>query len=119
MVDIIDLDAFSPEPVVIKLQDQEITIKPPTLADVMDLGRLASKLKNTAEMPTDEVTALLQQVNEKIYSLVPELKDKELNVSQLFALISIINKMAVPKDVKELEKQGIKVDGGDGSKKAE
>lgn len=104
---ILDLDSLAPEPRVVKFGDERITVNPPKTVDILKLGKLGQKLEKAEDMSDDDMDAALTSLTEQVYKIIPELKDKPLNMQQLMALISLIKDMAVPEDAKELERKKI------------
>ena len=61
-------------------------------------------------MTEEEAVEAINSLRDAFAELVPELKGKPLNVEQLLALLDLVVSMAMPSDVSELEKRGIKLD---------
>lgn len=116
MTEVIDLDALAPEPVVIKLNGKEFTIKPPSVEDIMRLSATASKLEKADTMDQQELEALIGKLIELLKTVAPDIADEKYTTIQLIKLVNIITEMATPPDIKELEKKGIKVGADSGPK---
>lgn len=115
MSDVIDLDVFVPEPRIIKIGEDEITIHQPRTIDLIQLGLLTNKLTDAQmpdapELPDEEIQGIIDKLTDRICMVVPELKGRPLNKGQIQQLVSIISEMAMPREAKELEKQGITKD---------
>lgn len=110
MSDILDLDALVPPSVVIKFGEKEITVNPPSLADVLKLGSLGQKMQSVGEMAEADATKIVGELTDHVYKCIPELNGGALSTVQLLKLIEIITNMSVPPDAKELEARGISTD---------
>lgn len=115
MSDVIDLDVFVPEPRIIKIGEEEITINQPRTIDLIQLGLLTNKLTDAQEPTAEEVSdEKLQEIIDKLTArlcmVVPELEGKFLNKGQIQRLVTIISEMAMPREAKELEAEGITKD---------
>ena len=107
---IIDLDALVPASAKIKFGEKIIEIKPPSVVDVMTLGKLGQKLQGEIEAPVEELEQHVTELTGHIYKLVPELGNQPLNTAQLLRLVQIISDMTMPPDATELKKRGIEPD---------
>lgn len=108
----LDLDALVPPTATIKLGGEEITVQPPKTSDLLRLGSLGGKLEGVADAPPEQVEKLVTDLTNLVFSIIPELKGKELNTQQLLGLVELIGKMATPPETKELEAKGITPAGG-------
>lgn len=112
MSDVIDLDAFTPPSVTVKLGGKYVVISPPRTSDILRIGVLSSKFKDIKTDNLSELEGSFTELAQAIKQCVPEVDIEALNMNQLLKLVSIITDMATPKDTKELEERGITVDGG-------
>ena len=62
---------------------------------------------DTSNLNADEVSNVIDKLNNGIRELLPELKDVKLNIEQIIAVIEMMVDYATPDDQKELEKRGI------------
>lgn len=109
----LDLDTLVKPSKKIKLAGEAITINPPSLEELLKLSKLGGQIqkKQTGEkMTEEEAVEAINSLRDAFAELVPELKGKPLNVEQLLALLDLVVSMAMPSDVSELEKRGIKLD---------
>jgi hypothetical protein len=88
--DILDLDIINPEPKTIKFSGQLIKVNPPTMGNLMAIYKFSQKM--TVDNPDYEVA--FTDIKNIIGEIVPELKEKELSVSQVMALIQLISNMS-------------------------
>lgn len=109
-MDIVDLDALSPQSAIIRYDNQDIEIPPPKTGDIIRLGTLAGKLGESDKMSDDELNRAVEDLTQQIYKIIPDLKDKLLNLAQIQKLVSIISDMATPPESLELKERGITVD---------
>lgn len=107
MSEIIDLDVLLPKEVIIKFGGEELTVPPPTLADVLRLGALSKAMSEIDPSNPDELETATNNITQHLYKCVPALKDKPLNTAQLLKLSTIISSMGMPPDAKELDERGI------------
>jgi len=109
----LDLDTLVKPSKKIRLAGEAITINPPSLEELLKLSKLGGQIqkKQTGEkMTEEEAVEAINSLRDAFAELVPELKGKPLNVEQLLALLDLVVSMAMPSDVSELEKRGIKLD---------
>lgn len=102
-----DLDALVPASHIVKLHGKEITVNPPRMSDILRIGALGARMQKPEDLTSDELTKLEVDMREIINSSVPELKDEELNSSQVLKLVEIISGMGAPP---EPEIEGKKVE---------
>lgn len=113
MGEVIDLDALVPPSATLKWRGGEITFNPPLVEDMLRIGQAASKIKDAHKLSADELGERLQALRELFYKHIPELKGEMLTMNQLLVLVTVVQDMATPPDVKELEARGITVGGDD------
>lgn len=109
----LDLDTLVKPSKKIRLAGEAITINPPSLEELLKLSKLGGQIqkRQTGEkMTEEEAVEAINSLRDAFAELVPELKGKPLNVEQLLALLDLVVSMAMPSDVSELEKRGIKLD---------
>lgn len=110
----IDLDALAPQSKKIKWQDKIIEIKPPTTKQLLSILLLGQKnqkkFDNPEQIELDELDASTNTMRQEIWNIIPELNGVELGYGQMSALSELIVEMAMPGQLKELEKRGIKID---------
>lgn len=110
----LDLDTLSAAKKTVKIGGKVIEINPPALEDLIELAKLGGKLQKYQSgqvADAEELGAVMDELKSGITNLVPELAEHKLNLEQLLALIDLLVDSAQPKDAKELEKRGIKLDG--------
>ncbi len=111
MDDVIDLDAIAPKNAKLKIGGTMLDVPPPRTADVLALGGLGRKLQEVDALPAEDVDTLIVDLTALVYKMVPGLEElmgeRQLGTAQFMKLIKMINDMAVPPDVKELDKLGI------------
>lgn len=109
----LDLDTLVKPSKTIKLAGEAITINPPSLEELLKLSKLGGQIQKRQtgdKMTEEEAVDAINSLRDAFAELVPELKGKPLNVEQLLALLDLVVSMAMPSDVSELEKRGIKLD---------
>lgn len=109
----LDLDTLVKPSKTIKLAGEAITINPPSLEELLKLSKLGGQIQKRQTgktMTEEEAVEAINSLRDAFAELVPELKGKPLNVEQLLALLDLVVSMAMPSDVSELEKRGIKLD---------
>ena len=110
----LDLDTLSQDKKRVKIGGEVIEFDPPSLEDLIELAKLGGKLQKYQGQQNveniDEMSEVMDGLKNGLSNIVPELKDKKLNLQQLLALIDLFVDSAQPNDVKELEKRGIKMD---------
>lgn len=110
----IDLDALAPQGKKIKWQGKIIEIKPPTTKQLLSILLLGQKnqkkFDNPEQIELDELDASTNTMRQEIWNIIPELNGVELGYGQMSALSELIVEMAMPGQLKELEKRGIKID---------
>lgn len=117
MGEVVDLDALVPPSATLKWHDKEITFAPPLVEDMLRIGQAASKLKDAHKLEADALAKALQDLRQLFYKHIPELDGEKLTMNQLLVLVHVVQDMATPPDVKELDARGITVGGDDDSKK--
>lgn len=115
----VDLDALSGKSIIVKLRGEEVELEEPALEDLFDLIRLA-KVAQDADLPTEaegiEDLAAIEN-GFKIYEdfrsgvdkVFPVLVGKKINIRQLLKIVEIMQELAVPPELEELEKHNIKL----------
>lgn len=109
----LDLDTLVKPSKTIKLGGEAIVINPPSLEELLKLSKLGGaiqKRQSGEKMSEEEAVEAINNLRAAFADLVPALKGKPLNVEQLLALLDMVVSMAMPSDVSELEKRGIKLD---------
>jgi len=103
----IDLDALAPEIGEITLGGNKILVYPPSVKDIMYVARTFQKYselaqKDTENISLEEIEGVIDEITQSFVNFVPELKDKKLNIQQLFALKELMEKMLSPKSFEAL-----------------
>lgn len=109
----LDLDTLVKPSKKIKFGGEVIEIKPPALEELLKLSKLGGQIQKRQsgeKMSEEEAVEAINSLRDAFAELVPELKGKPLNVEQLLALLDLVVSLAMPSDVTELEKRGIKLD---------
>lgn len=110
----LDLDTLVKPSKKVKINGEIIEIEPPELEQLLKLSKLGGEIQKQQtgkKMSEEEAVAAIGRLREAFTELVPALKDKKpLNVDQLLALLNMVVTIAMPNDVTELEKRGIKLD---------
>lgn len=109
----LDLDTLVKPSKRIKFGGEAIEIKPPSLEELLKLSKLGGQIQKRQsgqKMSEEEAVEAINSLRDAFAELVPELKGKPLNVEQLLALLDLVVGLAMPSDVSELEKRGIKLD---------
>lgn len=103
----LDLDALLPEQGEVKLNGKTILVNPPKMKDYLRLVELRDiGSKATTE---DDIILTLKKMTEFLEKLVPEVREEELNLIQVNALVEFIFQMATPEETKKMQEQGISV----------
>lgn len=109
----LDLDTLVKPSKRIKLGGEAIEIQPPSLEELLKLSKLGGAIQKRQageKMSEEEAVEAINNLRAAFADLIPALKGKALNVEQLLALLDMVVSMAMPSDVSELEKRGIKLD---------
>lgn len=109
----LDLDTLVKPSKRIKFGGEAIEIQPPSLEELLKLSKLGGQIQKRQsgqKMSEEEAVEAINSLRDAFADLVPELKGKQLNVEQLLALLDLVVGLAMPSDVTELEKRGIKLD---------
>lgn len=110
----LDLDAVSPSPIRLKLHGKRFELKRPTVRQIIRIQRayvramqITKKMNSGDEVSESEILDALDESMDSITSLSPELKDENLNHSQLRAITELVmgNDEAAPKVVGESNSQ--------------
>lgn len=109
MSDVLDLDALQPESKSVKFGDKVIEVKPPKTGDLLRLSQIGSKMQKAAELPEEELDAVINDLEAAIKKMIPELAEATLVSGQLMALLTLVMEMGMPEQMAELKKQGIEV----------
>lgn len=107
---LIDLDALAPKPRKLKFGGNTFELLPPKTRNVLRLGFLGQKMTDMDSLSTEQTDQLIADLEAEIKEVVPELKDAQLNASQLMELLTVIVEMGMPNQADELKKRGITVD---------
>lgn len=109
----LDLDTLVKPSKKVRLQGETIEIEPPELEQLLKLSKLGGQIQKQQsgkKMNEEEAVAAINNLRAAMVELIPDLKDKKpLNVDQLMALLNLVVETAMPNDVSELEKRGIKL----------
>lgn len=87
-----------------------VAISAPDLESLFKLSKLSENVKgNVNDLTEDEALTIYSNLKSSFVELVPEIEPykNHLNYGQIFALLDLVVKMAMPSDLEELEKQGI------------
>lgn len=109
----LDLDTLGQSKKRVKIGGEVIEFEPPSLEDLIELAKLGGKLQKLQSADgksienVDDMSNVMDELRNGLVNIVPELKDKKLNMEQLLALINLFVDAAQPNDTKELEKRGI------------
>lgn len=96
----------------VKMPDGNIIeIAPPALETLLKVAKIGADMQevqgNLTELDEQKAIDLYANLTKAFKELVPELADADLNYEQTFALLDLVVQMAMPSDLKELEKRGI------------
>ena len=134
----LDLDALVQESKRVRIGGQIIEIQPPDLEELMRVAKLGGLMQDaqrgtfisarkmtdaekkanpdyhenggyTKKIGGEEAVDAFAKLRSAFTKFIPDLKDIKLNIEQLFALINLVMTMAAPESLKELEKEGIKL----------
>lgn len=89
-----------------------ITVATPDLEQLFKLSKLGGEMQSAADLSEDQAVQVYADLKAAFVELVPQLKPYRdvLNYQQVFAILNLVVKMAMPSDLSELEKQGITLD---------
>lgn len=109
--EIIDLDAIAPKSAKLKVGGQFIEVPAPKTGDVLALGSLGQKLQELDKLSNVETEELVDALTALLFKIIPglevALEGKQLGTAQFLRVINMVTQMAIPPDVKELDKLGI------------
>lgn len=105
----LDLDTLVKPSKKVKINGNIVELQPPSLEKLVKLAKLGGDLQgmDTSNLNADEVSEVIDKLNNGIRELMPELKDIKLNIEQIIAVIEMMVDYATPADTKELEKHGV------------
>lgn len=105
----LDLDTLVKPSKKVKINGNIIELQPPSLEELVKLAKLGGELQgmDTTNLNADEVSDVIDKLNNGIRELMPELNDIKLNIEQIIAVIEMMVDYATPDDQKELEKRGV------------
>lgn len=114
----LDLDTLVAAKKKIKIRGELVEIEIPSLEKLLQLstlGRDLQEVQNGLESLTEEqqaakVEEAIARMRAAFEQLMPELKELNLNMDQLFALLNFVTKHAMPTENEELKKRGITLD---------
>lgn len=108
----LDLDALNPESKKLKLNGKIFDINPPDVFELFGVMGLKKKFDGIkqSDMTPEQAMEVLGDIKEAIGKLVPPIKGEPLNMDQMFGIIDFVVSMAVPKNLEEMQKRGIKLD---------
>ena len=116
----LDLDTFVVNSKSVKLNGKIFNIEIPDMQTLFELSSVGAKLQSvsgTDKNATKKTERILNKLKNVIFRLCPNLKNEKMTFAQMMGLLSFITKMAIPKDMEQMEKRGIKLD--DNQKKTE
>lgn len=96
MAEVIDLNALVPKDRIVKINDKELTIKPPTTEQMFALASLGEKLKDADDADEQTLRNLFKAMEETLYPMVDGLSEVTLLPVQTFKLYEILSNMANP-----------------------
>lgn len=105
----LDLDELKPSGKKIRVGGKIVEIGQPDTGQLLDLIRIGKSLEGMTRdnYNMDTLQEALKQTTEIAKSLAPELADYKLNIVQALALINLLQGIAMPDRLKELQKRGI------------
>jgi hypothetical protein len=106
-MEVVDLDAVMPQPVIFKFAGNQIEVKPPRTGQLLRLGMLSASMVGIETKTEEETDKLVRDLTEQIWKMIPELNGSELGLNQLQMIIRAFSEMATPGTTKELEAKGI------------
>lgn len=109
MSDVLDLDALQPESKRVKFGGNVIEVQPPKTGDLLRLSQIGAKMQKAADLPEEELDAVIADLEKAIKKMIPELMDATLVSGQLMSLLTLVMEMGMPEQMAELKKQGIEV----------
>jgi hypothetical protein len=98
--EILDLDAIAPEPKKVKFGGEIITVNPPKMGELMAMVKFAKKMQDADPNNTD-YEPIIEEMKTILDRVIPELAGKELSLSQMLALETLLSQMATPKQVED------------------
>ena len=109
----LDLDTITKPSKTIRVDGRVIKVEPVELGGLFKLFRLYGDLsKSDGDISVEnlqEADETFKKLKATIIELVPGLKDAKLNFERLIAILELVVSMAIPSDLEELEKRGIKL----------
>lgn len=110
MSEVLDLDALIPKELTVKLNGNEVKVKPPLTGDLLTLGNLSQAMDDISNDTPEQVDAKVASLTQHLTKMIPELSTTTLGLTQLQGLVAAFSAMAMPPNMKELAKKGIKTD---------
>jgi DNA polymerase I-like protein with 3'-5' exonuclease and polymerase domains len=105
----LDLDALTTPPKRVKINGEIIEIFAPDVQSLFELMAVGNKLKSSKDVKEEDAQQVFSDFRAQIDKLIPALKGKSVSIDQLFRLIDLVSKMAIPNDLEEMEKRGITI----------
>lgn len=103
----LDLDVLANETKKVKYNGELVEFVPPEVGELFAMMKLSSGVKAIDMNDAAQVEEGYNKLRDGITKVIPALKEARLNIKQLFALLDLIIKSCVPKDISDLEKHGI------------
>lgn len=106
----LDLDTLADKPKRVKFMGEAIEVPIPDVRDLFKMADLLGDYEKIKDTDTKEVIGKYEILRTQIDKMVPDIKGKTLNFSQVVAITDLLVKSATPADISELEKRGITLD---------
>lgn len=106
----LDLDKLVVPSKRVRLNGEIILVYAADVQSLFKLMRFKSTLGNVDKMTEEDASKVFEEFRTLLETIIPSLKDKHITFDQLFKLMDLVIKMAVPNSLDEMEAKGIKLD---------
>lgn len=103
------IDDLQPKNFKIEIKGVSLESKPLRLSHALTLNKLAEIFKNPNDATTQKIAQAEQELDSVIGQLIPELKDKQLDLQTTLDLLGKLIESIQPDDNKELSAAGVEM----------
>lgn len=105
----LDLDQLVPAAKKVKFGGKIIEVKQPSTEQLFNLMKLGKQLEGLDEKDLDEAKLedIINQITEQVTTLAPEFGEQKLSLGQALAVTMLVSQMAMPEELRELQKRNI------------
>lgn len=104
------IEDLQPKPFTVTVKGVELSCKPLKLSHALIMAKVGNVLQDSANTSKQQIKEAEADITEVIGELIPELANKELDMTSLLSLIEQMMNSIQPEDNKKLKDQNVKVD---------